>query len=297
MCELLGMSANTPTDICFSFTGLMQRGGRTGPHRDGWGIAFYEDRGCRMFHDPRSSVDSEIARLIQRYSIKSCAVLCHIRKATHGRVALENTHPFQRELWGRPWTFAHNGRLKGIKKYPLAHYHPYGTTDSEYAFCWLLDRLRERFDRRPARPGTLWRYVATLTRELHSLGSFNMLMSDGRHLYAFCSTQLHWLTRCAPFGEAALLDAEMQVDFSRLTTPQDVVTVIATRPLTTNEQWNPIPVGSLVVFDQGFPTEVTLDNRLVELPVRHPRLGTPVPRRSSAGRSRGPHESAADEHR
>ena len=26
MCELLGMSANVPTDICFSFTGLVQRG-------------------------------------------------------------------------------------------------------------------------------------------------------------------------------------------------------------------------------------------------------------------------------
>ena len=29
MCELLGMSANVPTDICFSFAGLMQRGGKT----------------------------------------------------------------------------------------------------------------------------------------------------------------------------------------------------------------------------------------------------------------------------
>ena len=38
MCELLGMSANVPTDICFSFTGLVQRGGGTGPHKDGWGI-------------------------------------------------------------------------------------------------------------------------------------------------------------------------------------------------------------------------------------------------------------------
>ena len=35
MCELLGMSANVPTDICFSFTGLVQRGGGTGPHKDG----------------------------------------------------------------------------------------------------------------------------------------------------------------------------------------------------------------------------------------------------------------------
>lgn len=38
MCELLGMSANVPTDICFSFTGLVQRGGGTGPHKDGWGL-------------------------------------------------------------------------------------------------------------------------------------------------------------------------------------------------------------------------------------------------------------------
>jgi hypothetical protein len=40
MCELLGMNANVPTDICFSFSGLASRGGRTGPHTDGWGIAF-----------------------------------------------------------------------------------------------------------------------------------------------------------------------------------------------------------------------------------------------------------------
>lgn len=56
MCELLGMSANVPTDICFSFTGLMQRGGRTGPHRDGWGITFYEGKGFRTFKDPNQAV-------------------------------------------------------------------------------------------------------------------------------------------------------------------------------------------------------------------------------------------------
>ena len=67
MCELLGMSANVPTDVVFSFTGLMQRGGRTGPHRDGWGIGFYEGRGLRLFQDPQASVDSELARLVQRY--------------------------------------------------------------------------------------------------------------------------------------------------------------------------------------------------------------------------------------
>ncbi|GAB55710.1 glutamine amidotransferase [Glaciecola punicea ACAM 611] len=34
MYELLGMSANVPTDICFSFAGLLERGGRTCPQLD-----------------------------------------------------------------------------------------------------------------------------------------------------------------------------------------------------------------------------------------------------------------------
>ncbi|KPX21872.1 Glutamine amidotransferase [Pseudomonas amygdali pv. dendropanacis] len=86
MCELLGMSANVPTDIVFSFTGLMQRGGRTGPHRDGWGIAFYEGRGLRLFQDPAASSESEVAQLVQRYPIKSEVVIGHIRQANVGNV-------------------------------------------------------------------------------------------------------------------------------------------------------------------------------------------------------------------
>ena len=116
MCELLGLNANVPTDICFSFTGLVQRGGKTGPHKDGWGISMYEGRRCRSFHDPRPSVASEIAGLIQRHSIKSTIIISHIRKANRGKVCLANTHPFERELWGSSWVFAHNGQLKGIKK-------------------------------------------------------------------------------------------------------------------------------------------------------------------------------------
>ncbi|AHK17199.1 hypothetical protein R615_01370 [Thalassolituus oleivorans R6-15] len=38
------MSANTPTDLCFSFTGLTQRGGAIGPHKDGWASAAPSDQ-------------------------------------------------------------------------------------------------------------------------------------------------------------------------------------------------------------------------------------------------------------
>lgn len=256
MCELLGMSANVPTDICFSFSGLMPRGGRTGPHKDGWGIVFYEGKAARAFHDPGPCADSELAQLIQRLPIKSCNVISHIRKATHGRVTLENTHPFQRELWGRTWSFAHNGRLKGNKRWPLEFYQPVGTTDSEHAFCWLLDAVRRRYPQPPARRETLWRFVAARAAELDALGSFNMLLSDGRHLYAYCSTHLSWITRRAPFGEARLTDEEMRVDFAEVTTPDDVVTVVTTHPLTSNEVWTTMAPGSLTVFDQGLAYQV-----------------------------------------
>ena len=251
MCELLGMSANVPTDICFSFTGLMQRGGKTGPHRDGWGIAFYEGRGCRTFHDPNPSAESEIARLVQRYPIKSLIVISHIRRANRGRVCLENTHPFSRELWGRPWVFAHNGQLRGVKQLPPGFYRPIGGTDSEYAFCWLLNRIRARFPEPPRRPEALWRHIHALARELNPRGVFNFLLSDARCLYAHCGTQLSWLTRRAPFGEARLTDADMTVDFQRETTPADVVTVVATRPLTDNEAWAVMNPGALAIFSAG----------------------------------------------
>ena len=98
MCQLLGMNANTPTDVMFSFAGLANRADE---HKDGFGIAFFEDPGLRLFVDHHSARASPVADLVKRYPIKSGNVIAHIRKATQGQVALQNTHPFMRELWGR----------------------------------------------------------------------------------------------------------------------------------------------------------------------------------------------------
>ncbi len=253
MCELLGMSANVPTDICFSFSGLMQRGGRTGPNRDGWGIGFYEGRGCRLFHDPAASADSEIAQLIRHYSIKSKIVISHVRKANRGRVCLENTHPFVRELQGASWVFAHNGQLKGIKKFPLGFYRPVGTTDSEHAFCWMLEQIRTGVPDYRRQPRALVELIHDLAGRLDELGTANFLLSDSRNLYAYCSTRMCRITRRAPFGEARLIDEDMTVNFSEVTTPRDIVTVIATRPLTGNEDWTILKRGTFEVFNDGVP--------------------------------------------
>lgn len=101
MCQLLGMNCAEPTDVTFSFTGFAARGGVTDHHADGFGVAFFEDKACRLFIDNQSAGTSPVAELVKRYPIKSKNVISHIRKATQGTVRLENCHPFMRELWGR----------------------------------------------------------------------------------------------------------------------------------------------------------------------------------------------------
>ena len=97
----------------------------------------------------------------------------------------------------------------------------------------------------------VFRFIATLAGALREKGVFNMLLSDGRYVMAFCSTNLYWITRRAPFGVATLLDQDVEIDFQRETTPNDVVSVIATQPLTGNETWNKIMPGEWALFCLG----------------------------------------------
>jgi len=251
MCQLLGMNCNVPTDIVFSFTGFVTRGGRTGDHIDGWGIAFFEGAGVRHFVDYNAAMASPIAELIKSYPIKSKNVIAHIRKATQGRVALENCHPFVRELWGRYWVFAHNGDLKGFAPAFDGPFRPVGDTDSERAFCHLLERLRRRFGDSSPPLDALRAELAGLCAEIAGHGTFNMMLSDGNVLFAHCSTSLHYIVRRHPFAAATLSDEDMTVDFSEVTTPDDRVAIIVTEPLTANETWTAFAPGEMKMFVEG----------------------------------------------
>jgi predicted glutamine amidotransferase len=247
MCQLLGLNANTPTDLVFSFTGFAHRAEE---HKDGFGIAFFEGPGARLFVDPVSAQWSPVAEMVRRYPIHSRHIIAHIRKATQGQVALENTHPFMRELWGRYWVFAHNGNLVDFHPKLHAAYRPVGRTDSERAFCWLLQELAKNHASLPS--------VEHLTQTLAELaavparhGTFNFLLSHGEALWAHCSTQLHYVERAHPFPSAQLQDADVTVDFSAHTTPSDRVAVVVTQPLTTNEAWQALGPGEMAVFVDG----------------------------------------------
>jgi predicted glutamine amidotransferase len=257
MCQLLGMNANTPTDVMFSFTGLATRADE---HKDGFGIAFFEGCGLRLFVDHHSARVSPVAELVKRYPIKSNNVIAHIRKATQGVVSLENTHPFVRELWGRYWVFAHNGDLKNFAPSLHGAFRPVGKTDSELAFCWLMQELAKAHASVPS-VTELTATLSELVPHLARHGTFNMLLSNGQALWAHGATKLHYLERKHPFGPVQLQDEDLSVDFATETTAQDRVVVVATEPLTRGEPWVSFEAGELRVFLDGQALPLVMPGR------------------------------------
>lgn len=192
--------------------------------------------------------------MLRTYPIKSHNVVAHVRKATVGAVALENCHPFVRELWGRYWVLAHNGDLKNFVPSLHGSFKPVGSTDSELAFCWLLQEMNKSHADVPS--------VEELTHTLDELvpriakhGSFNFLMSNGQALWAHASTKLHYVVRQHPFSQVRLKDEDMNVDLSELNSPEDRLVVVVTEPLTTNETWTAIEPGQIKVFVDGKPLD------------------------------------------
>ena len=264
MCQLLGMNCATPTDITFSFRGFSQRAGITSDHADGFGIAFFEDKACRLFVDNQSAVESPIAELVRNYPIKSRNVIAHIRKATQGKINLENSHPFSRELWGRQWIFAHNGDLHEYFPVLSGRFTPVGNTDSERAFCYLLDQLVKRFGYDEPSLDQVFELLAEVSPAIAEHGTFNFCLSNGQALFSYAITKLHWLVREYPFRPAQLIDIDVEVDFRQVTTPKDRVAVITTEPLTQNEEWTAFQPGEMILFKEGakFRSQLTRVDRL-----------------------------------
>jgi predicted glutamine amidotransferase len=239
MCELLAMSANRPADVGRYLSRLRVRGGKTGPHADGWGVAYYEGRAARILKEPAPAAESRLLAMLAEDPVKSTALIAHIRRANpsiFGR-ATGNTHPFEREWNGRSWVFAHNGKLSGPhakRVRPDSHFAPLGDTDSELAFCHILDAVARGIGRHAHfSPAMLIDIIRPVVDDLATLGEFNFILSDGECLYVHAHTNLHVLQRTlvAENGTFKMI-------------------LLATAPLTA-EPWRALAPNSIHVYKQG----------------------------------------------
>jgi len=149
-------------------------------------------------------------------------------------------------------------------------YSPVGDTDSEAIFCALLNALKAKFETLPSLP-VLHDYINKLCKEIVSANPdetiLNFLLGCGRYVqfsYSWPGARpgstvwngLYYIVREPPFTEAHLSDMDYAVDFSEMNTDEDRVAIIATKPLTLNEEWVEIEKGELILFDQGIPHKV-----------------------------------------
>ena len=261
VCELFGMSSRAPVNITFSLTEFSQHGGATGPHKDGWGVAYFEEEDVRLIRDSDAAANSVYIKFLESLGLSSNIVISHIRKATQGDPKLKNTQPFARELGGQMHVFAHNGDLKRVREQcdiTAGSFRPIGETDSEYAFCALLQRMQPLWmNSAPAIANRLM-VVKEFAAQIRELGPANFIYSDGDVVFAHGHRRtqadlsirppgLHYLCRnCAeetgPFKTKGLS--------IHLSDQQQEVVVIASVPLT-GEAWKPLSEGEIIVMHAG----------------------------------------------
>jgi glutamine amidotransferase len=190
-------------------------------------------------------------------------VVSHIRKATRGTTAMKNCQPFQRELGGRMHVFAHNGDLDPAilrTRLPLGAYRPVGDTDSEYAFCALLNQLAgaSRDGAVPALAHRL-RIIEGFAASIRELGPANFIYADGEAVFLHGHRRmhgdglpahapgLHVLSRHCASEPTAWHGAGVDI----AARPEQDVLLAASVPLTDEPAWRALAEGELVVARQG----------------------------------------------
>lgn len=263
MCELFALSSLVPTTVSFSMAEFSKHGGLTGHHKDGWGIAFYAENDVQIIRETIPAIDSDYIHCLKDHNFSSNLIIAHIRLATQGKLALKNTQPFCRELAGRMHVFAHNGDLKQIQnsqKIKLGRYRPLGETDSEYAFCGLMNLMEELWTstREPTLEERL-EVISEFAAILRNFGPANFLYSDSEILFIhghkrtqkdhrgirppglFTLRRSCFQERKHPSIKGLELDCPIE---------KEEVLLVASVPLT-DEPWIPLAEGEIRAIAQG----------------------------------------------
>lgn len=262
MCELLAMSCRHPARLTSSLTALASHAKGLSRNRDGWGLAFYQGNDVALYRDTTPADDSALVHWLEANGPATTLSIGYIRHATQGPVDLANTGPFLRELGGRMHVFAHNGNLKFLAPASLVdggHFQPVGETDSERAFCMLLERIRplQHGSRQPSRIQSRLDIVAALAVQLRALGPASFFYADGDVLFVHADRRLQpvsgqvtapalYRLACAAGDDAAVVSGRA---VPHSAAPQRVI-LLASVPLT-DEAWMPMPQGELIAVRQG----------------------------------------------
>ena len=265
MCELFAMTCSKPASVTYSLNEFALHGGSKYKNNSGWGIAYFDKRDALTIKEAEPASDSPWVDFIAKQGVKSDCVIAHVRLATVGGSNLENTHPFRRALGRRTHVFAHNGTLHGLHdKYDIAEMDrmPIGSTDSELAFCILLDRMKLLWGDGSGTPDIRSRLdlFAEFASEMAELGSSNFLYSDSDALFVHGHRRIYEenggfsdprapglsMRNCV----ACQQGPEWDVEGCHISMGHQKTTLFASVPLD-ETGWEPLPERTAIVASKG----------------------------------------------
>jgi glutamine amidotransferase len=267
MCRLYAMHANEPTRVecglVLSQNALMaqSQGDSEGlSHGHGWGVADYDD-GVPMvekqtwaaFHGEHFA--KKAARVYAR------TVVAHVRRATVGAPALENTHPFHHGAW----IFAHNGTVPNFDRVrmpmleamdPLHRVEIDGETDSEHVFRYLLSlflRHPERGILDCVRQGL--NDVIRWSREIdpNARVGLNVVLTDGREMVVSRLNRSLWRLRREAAFHCPVCN---RIHVHHAAATQYRALEIASEPITPHEDWQEVPNGHVLRVTEAYEIEI-----------------------------------------
>lgn len=262
MCRLYAFRANEPTRVECSLVhaqnALMEqsRGDSEGlVHGHGWGVADYPNGGPIVEKQTWAAYHGEHFKK-KAARVYAGTVVAHVRRATVGEPAIENTHPFS----NGPWIFAHNGTIPNfaeVRDRMIPSIDPFyaneikGTTDSEHIFLYLLSLWRQR----PQEPivellAQGLSQIVQWSREVDPVAAIglNVVLTDGQRLVGSRLGRTLWHLERERIFECDIC-GKPHVHHDAGKSYRGVE--IASEPITA-ENWHELPDGTVYEVDEDF---------------------------------------------
>jgi predicted glutamine amidotransferase len=248
MCRLFGMTSGAePATATFWLIeapdSLLEQSFR---EPDGTGIGFFDARGTPHVSKQPLAAHDDKRFVREAHELSSRTFIAHIRFASTGPAARENTHPFEQA--GR--LFAHNGVIAGLeildKEIAGGPAQVHGQTDSERMFALITKRIEEQ---RGAVAGGISAAVAWIAENL-PLYALNFVLISASELWAlrFPDThELYVLERGtgAELAQHSRLGTRVQTRDAR----ERPLVVVASERMDDDPGWRALASGELLHVD------------------------------------------------
>jgi len=265
MCRLFGMSSGAqPASATFWLLdapdSLVEQSFR---EPDGTGIGWFDEQGTPHVSKQPLAAHDDRRFLREAHQLRSRTFIAHIRFASTGATAHQNTHPFEQQQR----LFAHNGALEDLPALDAelgsALAHVKGQTDSERVFALITKRIDEQGGDIAAGITAAVSWIA----EQLPLYALNFILISADELWALRYPQTHelYVLEREPGAElhhASRLGTRIHSAEAR----ERPLVVVASERMDDDPGWRALDSGELLHVD---PHHKVTSRRIIDRPPAH----------------------------